>query len=157
MVRGFSHFAFVVSDVERSAAWYRDVLGLEIVARQRQANAYTREFVGVPDAILEVAELAVPGGGDILLELVEYAHPRGRAADLRTEDVGNAHASFLVEDIDAEHVRMVALGVTFVTAPVRITEGVNRGGGICYLKDPDGLTLELFQPPGTHGVAPGTA
>lgn len=149
MVSDFSHFAFSVADVERSSTWYRDVLGLEIVVRQRQDNAYTREFVGVPNAILEVAEMRVPGaGGELLLELVEYVQPRGGASALRVEDVGTAHASFVVDDIEAEHARMVALGVEFVSPPVRITAGANRGGAVCYLKDPDGITLELFESAG---------
>jgi hypothetical protein len=30
---------------------------------------------------------------------------------------------------------------------VRITSGPNEGGYVVYLYDPDGYTIELFQPP----------
>jgi lactoylglutathione lyase len=149
MLRAYSHFSFVVDDIERSVAWYRDVLGLRLVARQRQDNEYTRRFVGVPGAILEVAEFALPeaaAGDEILLELLEYVEPRGERPTLRRQDVGNAHLSFVVDDIAADHERLSQAGASFVTPPVRIEEGVNAGGWICYLTDPDGITLELFQP-----------
>jgi lactoylglutathione lyase len=149
MLRAFSHFSFVVHEIERSVVWYRDVLGLRLVARQRQDNAYTRRFVGVPGAILEVAELALPeasGTDDVLLELLEYVEPRGERLPLRRQDVGNAHLSFVVDDIVAEHERLSQAGAIFVTPPVRIEQGVNAGGWVCYFSDPDGITLELFQP-----------
>ena len=33
------------------------------------------------------------------------------------------------------------------TAPVHITEGPNAGARSFYVRDPDGYTVELFQPP----------
>jgi catechol 2,3-dioxygenase-like lactoylglutathione lyase family enzyme len=149
VLRAYSHFSFVVRDITRSVAWYRDVLGLELVARQRQDNEYTRQFVGVPGAILEVAEFALPGAtasDDLLLELIEYVEPHSESAPPRRQDLGSAHLSFIVDDISAEYERLSSAGVKFVTPPVRIEEGVNVGGWICYLSDPDGVTLELFQP-----------
>jgi lactoylglutathione lyase len=154
MLRAYSHFSFVVDDIERSVAWYRDVFGLRLVARQRQDNEYTRRFVGVPGAVLEVAEFALPEGaaGDgVLLELLEYVEPRGERPRLRRQDIGTAHLSFVVDDIAADHARLSGAGASFVTPPVRIEEGVNAGGWICYLADPDGITLELFQPAGHAG------
>jgi catechol 2,3-dioxygenase-like lactoylglutathione lyase family enzyme len=55
------HHGLTVSNIERSIAWYADVLGLELVYRQRQDNSYTRQLVGMPDAVLESAMLKVPG------------------------------------------------------------------------------------------------
>jgi lactoylglutathione lyase len=154
LLRAYSHFSLVVSDIERAVAWYRDVLGLHLVARQRQDNEYTRRFVGVPGAILEVAEFALPDASapeDVLLELIEYVEPRGESSPPRRQDVGSAHLSFIVDDIVAEHERLSVAGASFVTPPVRIEAGVNTGGWICYLSDPDGMTLELFQPAGPAG------
>ena len=46
--------------------------------------------------------------------------------------------------------RLLALlsnhGVRFRTGPVSITAGPNRGGLVVYLYDPDGFTVELFEP-----------
>jgi lactoylglutathione lyase len=151
MIAAFSHFAFTVSDIERSVAWYRDVLGLELVVRQRQDNEYTRAMVGIPGAVLEVAEFRTsrssPGAPGVMLELIEYVTPKGVELDLRTQNVGVAHLSFEVDDIHAEYERLKHAGVVFANLPVSITAGVNNGGYGCYFRDPDGITLELFQPP----------
>jgi len=43
---------------------------------------------------------------------------------------------------------MKALGVEFkAERPIAIEAGVNKGGFTVYFTDPDGITLELVQPP----------
>ena len=82
MIADVLHFSFTVSDLDRSVDWYTRVLGLELVHRQRQENAYTQTLVGIPGAVLEIAQFAVPGvppaRSTHMLELVEYITPRGR-------------------------------------------------------------------------------
>jgi catechol 2,3-dioxygenase-like lactoylglutathione lyase family enzyme len=146
------HFSFTVSDIERSVDWYTRVLELELVHRQRQDNEYTRKLVGIPGAILEVAQFAVPGvppaRSTHMLELVEYIEPRGRdLGELATNSVGCAHLALMVDDIHERYMRMGAQGVPFRNPPVAITAGANEGGFACYFCDPDGITLELLQPP----------
>ncbi len=145
------HFSFTVADIERSVAFYRDVLGLELVHRQEQANAYTRKFVGYPDAHLKVAQFRIAGApvarSGHLLELVEYVAPQGTKIDTRTLNPGTAHLAFQVDDIFAEYARMLALGVRFRSEPVAIEAGINRGGYTVYFLDPDDITLEIIQAP----------
>jgi lactoylglutathione lyase len=150
MIADVFHFSFTVSDLDRSIAWYTDVLGLELVHRQRQDNAYTRTLVGIPDAVLEIAQLRIPGvpprRSTHMLELVEYVAPAGDVVELRTTTVGVAHLALMVDDVHERHARMVGQGVAFRNAPVAIEEGANAGGFSCYFSDPDGITLELLQP-----------
>jgi catechol 2,3-dioxygenase-like lactoylglutathione lyase family enzyme len=146
------HFSFTVSDIEQSVDWYTRVLGLELVHRQRQDNEYTRMLVGIPDAVLEVAQFVVPGvppaRSTHMLELVQYVAPAGRHPGvLPTNDVGAAHLALMVTDIHERHARMVGEGVAFRNPPVAITAGANEGGYACYFHDPDGITFELLQPP----------
>jgi lactoylglutathione lyase len=145
------HFSFTVSDIERSIEWYTNVLGLELVHRQRQENEYTPILVGIAGAVLEVAQFAVPcvppARSTHMLELVEYITPRGRdLGELATNAVGCAHLALIVTDIAHRYERMRALGVAFRNPPVAISEGANAGGFACYFHDPDGITLELLQP-----------
>ena len=82
------------------------------------------------------------------IELVEYVHPRGADIPLDTNRTGVGHWAFIVDDIHKEFDRMRALGVKFKAAqPVAIEHGVNTGGFAVYFTDPDGITLELLQPP----------
>lgn len=145
------HFSFTVSDLDASVDWYTEVLGLELVHRQTQDNDYTRRLVGMPGAVLEIAQFRIPGVRLLLsthmLELVEYRVPRGERPPLPTNNVGVAHLAFMVDNADAEHERLRARGVRFRDAPVEITAGANRGGKSAYFTDPDGITLEIVQPP----------
>ncbi len=145
------HFSFTVADIERSVEFYRDVLGMELVHRQEQSNAYTRKFVGYPDAHLKVAQLRIKGRetgrSGHLLELVEYVAPKGQKVDTRTPNPGTAHLAFEVDDIQAEYRRMVALGVRFRSEPVAIEAGINKGGHTVYFLDPDDITLEILEAP----------
>ncbi|GAA3700981.1 hypothetical protein GCM10022224_078550 [Nonomuraea antimicrobica] len=150
MIADVLHFSFTVSDIERSVRWYTEVLGLELVHRQRQDNAYTRMLVGIEGAVLEVAQLKIPGAAPAysthMLELIEYVQARGGSPEsLPTNQVGVAHLALVVTDIHERHERMRAAGVAFRNPPVEITAGANKGGWACYLHDPDGCTIELLQ------------
>lgn len=152
MIQGFWHVSFTVRDLEASVKWYTEVLGLEYVRGQVQHNEYTEKLVGIPGAHLKVAQLRVPGQTIPLsrhhIELVEYVHPRGEDIPLDTNRTGTAHWAFMVDDIHGEFERMKALGVKFkAEKPVAIEQGVNQGGYAVYFTDPDGITLELLQPP----------
>ncbi|GAA1550590.1 hypothetical protein GCM10009789_00470 [Kribbella sancticallisti] len=151
MPTGIWHTGLHVSDLDRSIAFYRDVLGLDLVHVQDQDNPYTRTLVGYPDARLRVAQLAVPsdrpGISSHDVELVQYLTPQGVRQDPARYHPGSAHLAFVVGDLRTEYDRMLAAGVRFVSSPNRIEAGVNQGGWCCYLLDPDDITLELVQPP----------
>jgi hypothetical protein len=96
------------------------------VHRQRQENEYTPILVGIPGAVLEVAQFVVPGvppaRSTHVLELVEYVTPRGQQFHgLPTNDVGCPHLALLVTDIHARYERMCEQGVEFRNSPVEIT------------------------------------
>ena len=144
------HFAFTVGDIERSVRWYTEVLGLQLVHRQRGDNAYTRTLVGVDDAVIEVAQFAIPDQpsrySTHMLELIEYvAGSDATSAELPVNRIGTAHLALIVNDIHKRYERMVDAGVEFINPPVQVTAGVNEGGFACYLRDPDGITVELMQ------------
>lgn len=157
MIDDVLHFSFTVSDIDRSVDWYVDVLGLELVHRQRGDNEYTRTLVGFPDAVLEIALLRVPGviprRSSHMLELLQYVCPVAGLRAPATNNVGAAHLAFVVDDLQSEFERLRERGVRFVSPPVQIVEGVNAGAATCYLRDPDGITLEMFQP--SSGSVPG--
>ena len=151
--RGVFHFSFTVSDLDRSVAFYRDLLGLELVHTQEQDNAYTRRLVGFPGAVLRVAQLAVPGQPRGIsthdLELVEYVRPEGVRREGRINDPGAAHLAFTITDAWAAYGRLTGAAVRFVSPPNAITGGVNVGGYACYFYE---IVLELLQPP-AHRLA----
>src|SRR5687767_283010 len=145
------HTGITVSNLERSIAFYRDVLGLELVSQWESAQPYLRKVVGYPDAELRIALLRLPGGvqegrSGHHIELLEYRVPRGVRGDANTFNPGNAHVAFMVTDLDAVYAEMKAKGVRFKSEPVAITHGRNAGAKGVYFFDPDDVTLELVQP-----------
>lgn len=66
---------------------------------------------------------------------------------LRNPQPGAMHLAFLVPDIDPVFARVTQRGGIPLSEPVTITEGINAGGRACYLKGPDGITIELLQRP----------
>jgi catechol 2,3-dioxygenase-like lactoylglutathione lyase family enzyme len=151
MVKAVWHFSFTVSNVERSVAFYRDILGMDLVHTQEQSNPYTRKLVGYPDAHLRVAQLKTPAStcspSSHMLELVEYVAPEGKKIDTGTCNVGTAHMAFVVDDIYTTYHAWSQQGVRFKSDPVAIEVGVNQGGYTVYFLDPDDITLEIIQPP----------
>ena len=151
MVTGVWHFSFTVSDIDQSINFYRDILGLELVHTQEQSNPYTRKLVGYPDAHLRIAMFRTPADtcspSHHVLELVEYVAPEGTTLDASTCNVGSAHMAFVVDDIFATYEVWRQQGVRFKSDPVAIESGVNKGGYTVYFLDPDGITLEIIQPP----------
>ncbi len=149
-VAGIFHTGLTVSDLDRSIAFYRDLLGLELVMQWESAQPYLRTIVGYPDAELRIALLRLPGGQAGVsghhIELLEYRAPRGVRGDANTCNPGNAHVAFVVEDLDAAYADLTARGVRFKSPPVEITAGRNRGAKAVYLWDPDDITLEMVQP-----------
>lgn len=155
-MNGLWHVSFTVSNLERSILFYRDLLGLELTHTQEQANDYTRRLVGYEDAHLKVAQFRIPGAplgrSGHHLELVEYVSPPGVRGDPGTCNPGVAHLAFVVRDALESHARLTTAGVRFLSPPNLIEMGINAGGYTCYFRDPDEITLEMVQPPISHGL-----
>lgn len=148
-VTGILHTGLTVSDLDRSVAFYRDLLGLELITRWDSSQPYLRAVVGYPDAELRIALLRLPGPAGAAghhIELLEYRRPRGTRGDANTYHPGNGHVAFMVDDLDAIHRELEARGVRFKSAPVDITHGRNAGARAVYFFDPDDITLEMIQP-----------
>jgi catechol 2,3-dioxygenase-like lactoylglutathione lyase family enzyme len=149
-VIGILHTSLTVSDLDRSVAFYRDLLGLELIAQWDSRQPYLRAIVAYPDAELRIALLRLPQAGEGApghhIELLEYRWPRGQRGDANTYNPGNGHVAFMVADIDTTYAELSAKGVRFKSAPVPITHGRNAGAKGVYLYDPDDITLEMIQP-----------
>ena len=140
------HVAVTVSDMERSLAFYCDLLGLKEVERHRLEGETISKMAGKPDVIMEVVRLEVPETPGVLLDLQQYVTPEGRVSDAQLGDVAHAHFCFGVPDVWAAYEALTAKGVEFVSEPVSF----DLEWGIVYVvffKDPDGFILELMQVP----------
>jgi catechol 2,3-dioxygenase-like lactoylglutathione lyase family enzyme len=141
------HTGITVSNLERSVAFWRDVLGFELSHTAHQTGEMASEITGVPGAELKLAVLKTPGGHKI--ELLEYLAPAGRKrhVDLRPCDVGHVHVAFIVDDLDAILSAIEASGWKAAGKPQTLKAGPNTGKRVIYVRDPDGTTIEFMQTP----------
>jgi lactoylglutathione lyase len=145
-VTGAHHTSYAVSDLERSLEFYARLLGCEVLWQREISNRYFCDIVGFPDCEVRAAHLAIPGSEHVI-ELFEYVSPDGQPINLRPNNPGSSHIAFIVEDLNAAYKELKARGANFRSPPVAIDAGVNKGGYAVYMLDPDGITMELFQPP----------
>jgi lactoylglutathione lyase len=143
---GVHHTSFTVASLERSLEFFRDRLGWELVYLREVRDDYFGHIVGHPGCVVKAALFKILHSSH-RLELFEYVEPRGQAYRPRPCDPGSCHLSLLVDDLPGIYRELTAKAVSFVSEPVLITGGPNRGGYGIYLRDPNGILLELFQPP----------
>lgn len=146
MITGLHHTAICVSDMARSLAFYRDLLGLKVVRQVELSDRRLDQVVGVPRARFKVAILQV-GNSQERLELLQYLAPMGRPlpTGFRQCDVGVTHVCLNVTGIERLYQELVARGVRF-NSPVQTMDPTEAGTArLVYLHDPDGITLELLE------------
>ena len=126
-ITGFHHLALTVTDVERSASWYRDLLGMV-------------DVLGGDDDAVRYRVLAHPESGCIV-GLREYASGSGDAFDeMRT---GMDHVAFAVasaEELSAWEGELARRNVTFTPATVTPI------GTVVAFRDPANPQLEFWLP-----------
>ena len=139
------HTGFTVANLERSMAFWQDVLGFELSHRTHQTGELASEITGVPGAEIS---LAVLKGYGHKIELLEYHAPADRKhVDLRPCDVGSVHVALIVDDLDTLLSMITASGWKAAGKPQTLKTGPNAGKRVVYVRDPDGITIEFMQPP----------
>lgn len=148
MLKGIIHVGLTVTDLERSVAFYRDILGLTYLGEMEMEGLETERLFQQKDCKARVAylngspELAAPP-----VELIQFVgqEPERQAGNLFRTSI--SELCFAVEDIDREYLRLKDLGVEFLSEP-QTFDSTEYGFGksrAVYLRDPDGIVLELLQ------------
>ena len=138
------HTGITVGNLDRSLAFWRDVLGFELSHRPHQTGDLASEITGVPGAEISIAVLK---GYGHKIELLEYlAPPDRRHFQPRPCDVGSVHVAFVVDNLDAVLKRIAASSWQAAGKPQTLTSGPNAGKRVVYVRDPDGSTIEFMQP-----------
>jgi catechol 2,3-dioxygenase-like lactoylglutathione lyase family enzyme len=123
MITGLAHTAVCVPDVEAAVAWYRDVLGLEVLSPPFLMDGDAlRSDMGelIDDPTMKAAIVGFGADGDRVLEVIEYPNAAGgqRRREAALTDHGLTHVALLCDDIDATRSALEAKGVRFIVAGI---------------------------------------
>jgi len=123
MFKQIDYTMVVVSDMQRSVEFYRDLIGLQL---KFQSPEWTEFATGQ-------TTFALHGGGTA--RQYQDTGDQSKAA-------GSCSIGFTVEDVDKTYDEMTAKGLTFVMPPSqREGEGIKLAIAI----DPDGLPISFVQ------------
>lgn len=147
-VRGIWHVSFSVTDIERTIDFYQRCLGFSVRMRNRNeydglGRALFGTKWGIDQAHADLLWVMMERCG-LTVEFIQYLDPTAKPYHMDPSVAGSAHIAFEVSDIEGERQRLESLGVEF-NAPINISHVT--GNKWCYFRDPDGICLELVEPP----------
>lgn len=126
-VKKLLHTRMRVSDIEQSVAFYRDLLGLEVVERKVSPRGSHLVFLAVPNSEELIELCSFPGSGPVHVQ----------------EDL--VHLAFEVDDLDETIKELEARRVPITDGPTRTASGSR----FIFIDAPDGYEIELIErPPG---------
>ncbi|MFD0417520.1 VOC family protein [Streptomyces sp. NPDC127108] len=128
------HIGLSVTDLDRSLAFYRDVIGLEVITEGKEEDRRFA-FLGHRGALTLT-----------LWQQAEAPFERGPA--------GLHHLAFEVDTIDrvrAYEAELRAYGVEFAYDGV-VPHGEGAASGGIFFHDPDGIRLEIYAPTGAESA-----
>lgn len=128
MLRGFEHVGMTSGNLDRTIAFYCDLLGLRLALRKPAAKG----------------ELAFLDAGGGMLEIFAPASAIDRSRDVPPGEAGMRHLTFAFDDVDAMIAKLEAAGVEIVERPrdAYNTEMMRR---VAFVRDPDGIIVELIE------------
>jgi catechol 2,3-dioxygenase-like lactoylglutathione lyase family enzyme len=155
LVQGVDAVGMTVSDLDRSVAFFTNVLTFETILDVELAGQEYERLQGVFGLRMRIVRMRL---GAEQIELTQYLTPRGRpiADDSRSNDRWFQHVAIIVSDMDAAYARLRQHHVEHASPePQRLPDWNPNAGGIkaFYFKDPDGHPLEILQFPAGKGDA----
>lgn len=153
-VESVERVALTVSDLDRSIAFYRDVLDFELVGRAIAEGPELASLHGLTEARVRLADMEL---GDERIRLMQWVRPVGRPApsDGRGNDLWFQHVAIIVSDMDRAYEVLRSNGVPGISdGPQRLPDWNPNAGGIraYYFRDPDGHPLEILWFPAGKGA-----
>ena len=124
MIKRLLHTRYRVSDLDKTVAFYRDVLGLQETRRSKSGRGSELVFFKAPGSEEEIEICKFDGSGPVQV-----------GPDL-------THLAFEVDDIEAFAKHAASLGYPLSDGPTK----TSSGSVIAFVDAPEGYEIELIQP-----------
>ncbi|MCZ7585836.1 MAG: VOC family protein [Deltaproteobacteria bacterium] len=140
-VTGTHHVAITVYDLERSAGFYTDLLGLAYDHTTVFNDAQVFRVFGLVGVRVRCVHLLAGRSGRIDLYHFDSGGRNPVAYDF--DRIGLQHLAFQVNDLDARAARLESEGVEILGDPSHMPGGSRS----IFLRDPDGNIIQLVETP----------
>ena len=140
MIKDVRHIGIVVTDMEKSLKFYRDLLGLKIKSLVDEEGQFLDNMLAHENVKNKVAKLYAKNG-NALVELID-SKSYGNKKDRDFFTIGASHFAFTVDNLEKTYDYLVKNGVKF-TAPPQQTP--DRFAKVTFCEDPDGTHIELVE------------
>lgn len=142
-ILGYDHTAISVMDVDRSIAFYTELLGLKVGGRSLNKGVEQDRLDGLTCCEVDVVALQPALVPTPHVELLHYRTPAGRTltAEVRADDVASTRQIHKVDDLDTLVRQLEAADVPFVSPGV-VT--LKDGSKAAAIRDPDGHMIVLM-------------
>lgn len=143
LINDLCHINYVVSDMDQSLKFYKDLLGMEVTMDTEIDSPSLSKGTGLKDVKVRIVFLKTKHE-NLMLELFQYLNPVGENIGVKPPNtMPMGHIAFKVKDIKAHYDQLTAKGIDFMSEPQTIADGVS----FCYMRDPDGALIELIEFP----------
>ena len=144
------HAAITVKDIEKSIAFYRDGLGLNVFQDEVISGPEVDRSLMEQGAKVRMVLLMDETGNMIELLGWQSPLPRERPPEhMRFTSTGLVEVAFMVDDLEQVEESLKKAGYSFRTPVWRFGSDLEDYGGaeakIRYVEDPDGVQVELMQ------------
>lgn len=149
MVERIYHVGLTVSDLDRSIAFYRDILGLEVQGEIFMAGEETDRLFRMKDTKARVAYL---NGSKAMeappIELIQFVDNKVKKVKGNLFTTSISEVCFYTDDIERVYNSLIENHVECLSEPQYFDFQANELGEskAFYFRDPDGIVLEMMQP-----------
>ena len=144
------HVAITVKDMDKSIAFYRDGLGLNVFQDEVVSGSEVDTGLMEPGAKVRMVLLMDETGN--MIELLGWQSPPARERPpehMRFTSTGLVEVAFMVDDLGRVEKSLNKAGYSFRTPVWRFGSDLESYGGaearIRYVEDPNGVQVELMQ------------
>ncbi|MDO8685977.1 MAG: VOC family protein [Clostridiales bacterium] len=141
MILATRHTGIVVNDMDKNLFFWRDIMGLKVVADFWEEGIFIDTVQHLNGVKLHMIKLAAPDG--VIVELLkDESHPTGPSVRNELCDMGIRHIGFTVGNVDESWRILHEYGCETLSEPVDSPDGKAR---VFFVRDPEGNLLELVQ------------
>jgi catechol 2,3-dioxygenase-like lactoylglutathione lyase family enzyme len=144
MITGFNHTSFTVADLDVAVKFWTEAMGFEAATVAERHGDWQGPVTGVPGARIKVAHLFGHGHH---MEFIQYLESEGRSVPLSPNMPCVAHVCLECSDIRETARLLRAHGATPQGEMVEVSEASMRPCKAGYLRDPNGVIIELLELP----------